>query len=52
MKKVFPVEQSVEFRVSLVFFHIMGKFLLTAMGGTEDYKTRLKKYHLQFRKIF
>ena len=35
-----------------MFFHIVGKFLLTAMCGTEDYKTRLKQYHLQFRKIF
>ena len=30
----------------------MGKFLLTAMSGTEYYKAKLKKYHLQFCKMF
>ena len=28
-----------------VFFHIMGKYVLSAMCGTEDY---IKKCHLQF----
>ena len=35
-----------------VLFHIMGKFLLTAMFGIENYKTGLKKYHLRFHKMF